>query len=82
MTSHNCLAINTLHMIKHDPSVLQIPYRLHCCGEADSIPDTIYQHLENKHLLSMNLSWEVALMDVVILNFRLQFKDAINIATS
>jgi hypothetical protein len=46
MTSHSCLAINTLHMIKHDPSVLQIPYRLHWCGKVDSIPDTIYRHLE------------------------------------
>ncbi len=27
MTNHSCLANNTFHVIKHDPIVLQIPYR-------------------------------------------------------
>jgi hypothetical protein len=58
MTSHSCLASNTPHMIKHDPSFLQIPYRLHSCDEDDSTPIIVYQHLENEHLLSMNLSSE------------------------
>jgi hypothetical protein len=30
--------------------------------------------------LSYNLTWEVALLDVVIATFALQFKDVINIA--
>jgi hypothetical protein len=34
---------------------------LHSCDEVDSTLDTIYRHFENEHLLSMNLSWEVAL---------------------
>jgi hypothetical protein len=55
MTSHSYPTNNTLHMIKHDPSILQIPYKLHLCDKVDSTPDTTYQHLENKHLLSMNL---------------------------
>jgi hypothetical protein len=25
MTNHSCLAINMLHVIKHDPIILQIP---------------------------------------------------------
>jgi len=55
---------------------------LHLCDKVDSIPDTIYRHLEKKHLLSMNLSWEATLLNVVIPTLGLQFKDAINIATS
>ncbi len=82
MTSHNCLANNMFYMIKHDLSILQIPCRLHSCDKANSILDTIYQHLENEHLLSMNLSWETTLLDVVIPTFGLQLKYAINIATS
>jgi hypothetical protein len=51
---------------------------LHLCDKVDSIPDTIYQHLEKKHLLSMSLSWEATLLNVVISTLGLQFKDAIN----
>jgi len=40
------------HMIKHDPNILQIPYKLHLCDKARSIPHTIYRHLENENLLS------------------------------
>jgi hypothetical protein len=29
MTIHNCPTDDMLHMIKHDPSILQIPYKLH-----------------------------------------------------
>jgi hypothetical protein len=52
MRSHSCPTINMLHMIKHDPSVLQIPYRLHLRDKASSTPHTIYQHLENENLMS------------------------------
>jgi hypothetical protein len=71
MTSHNCLTNNMFHMIKHDPSILQIPCRLHSCDEVDSILNTIYRHLENKHLFSMNMFWEVAILDVIIPTFGL-----------
>jgi hypothetical protein len=66
----------------HDPSVLQIPCWFHLCDKVHSTPDTIYQHLENEHLFSMNLSWETTLLDVIILILGLQLKYAINIATS
>ncbi len=82
MTNRSCPTSNTFHMIKHDPNILQILYRLHLCDEVDSTFDTIYRHIENKYLLSMNLFWETTLMDVVIVTLGLQFKDAINIATS
>jgi hypothetical protein len=81
MISHSCSTNNTFHMIKHDPNVLQIPFRLHSCDKANSTPDTIYRHLENEHLLSMNLSWEIILLDVVIPTLGLQLKYVINIAT-
>jgi hypothetical protein len=42
MTSHNCLANNMLHLIKHDPNVLQIPYSFHLCDETNSTLDIIY----------------------------------------
>jgi hypothetical protein len=81
MISHNCPNSNMFHMIKHDPSILQIPCRLHSCEKVDSTPISIYQHLENEHLLSTNLSWEVALLDVVISTLGLQLKYVINMAT-
>jgi hypothetical protein len=46
MRSHSCPFNNKLHMIKYDPSVLQIPCKLHSCDEARSTPHTIYWHLE------------------------------------
>jgi hypothetical protein len=82
MTSHNCPTNHMLHMIKHDPNILQIPYKLHSCDKIHSIPHTIYGHLENEHLLSKNLSKEITLLDVVISTFRLQFKDVIIVTTT
>jgi hypothetical protein len=82
MTCYSCPTNNIIHMIKHDLSILQIPYKLHSCDEVDSTLDTICRHLENKHLLSMNLSWEVPFLDVVTPTLGFQFKDAINVTTS
>ncbi len=82
MTSHSCPTSHTLHMIKHDPNILQIPYRLHSCDKTCSTPHIIYGHLENEHLSSKNLSREATLLDVVILILRLQFKDVINVTTT
>jgi hypothetical protein len=82
MTSHSCPTNHMLHMIKHDPSILQIPRRLHSCDKTHSTPHTIYRRLENEQLLSKNLSREVAFLDVVILTLGLQFKDAINVTTT
>ncbi len=82
MTNHNCPTNHTLHMIKHDPSILQILGRLHSCDKTNSIPHTIYGHLENECLLSKNLSKETTLLDVVIWILQLQFKDAINVTTT
>jgi len=42
MTSHYCLANNMFHIIKHDPSILEIPCRLHSCDETNSTPVTNY----------------------------------------
>ncbi len=81
MRSHSCLTSYMLHMIKHDLSILQIPYKLHSCDKTHSTPHTIYGHLETKHLLSKNLFGEVTLLDVVILILGFQFKDAINVST-
>jgi hypothetical protein len=82
MTSHSYPISHALHMIKHDPRIWQIPYRLHSCDKTCSTRHIIYGHLENEHLLFKNLFREATLMDVVILTFRLQFKDAINVPTT
>jgi hypothetical protein len=81
MKSHSCSTINTLHMIKHDPSVLQIPYRLHLRDKASSITHIVYQHLENENLMYYNLFSKTTFLNVVIMTLGLQFKDVINIAT-
>jgi hypothetical protein len=82
MTSHSCPTNHTLHMIKHDPNYLQIPYRMHSCDKICSTSHTIYGHLENEHVLFKNLSKEITFLDVIILTLRLQFKDAINVTTT
>jgi hypothetical protein len=82
MISHSCPTSHALHMIKHDPSILQFPYRLHSCDKTRSTPHIIYEHLENEHLLIKNLFREATLMDVVMSTLRLQFKDAINVPTT
>jgi hypothetical protein len=64
-------------MIKHDPSILQIPSKLHLHDKVCSTPHTIYRHLENENLLSYNLTWEATLLDVIMMILGLQFKDAI-----
>jgi hypothetical protein len=81
MTSHSCPISNTLHVIKHDPNVLQIPSKLHLHDETHSTPHTIYRHFENENLLSYNLTWESTLLDVNITTLGFQFKDGINITT-
>ncbi len=81
MRIHSCLAIKMLHMIKHDPSILQIPCRLHLRDKANSTPHTIYQCLENENLMSYNLFSKTTFLNVVITTFGLQFKDVITIAT-
>jgi hypothetical protein len=65
-------------MIKHDPSILQIPYKLHSCDKTRSIPHTIYGHLENEHHLSKGATF----LDVIISILGLQFKDVINVTTT
>jgi hypothetical protein len=81
MTSHICPTSKMLHMIKHDPSILQIPCRLHSCDKC-STPHTIYGHLENEHLFSNNFSREASFLDVIISTLQIQFKDAINVTTT
>ncbi len=81
MTNHSCLTNHMLHMIKHAPSILQVPERLHVCDNTHTTPHTIYGHLENEQLLSKNLFKEVAFLDIVIWTFGFQFKD-INVTTA
>jgi hypothetical protein len=71
MTNHSCLTSNMLHMIKNDPSILQIPCRLHSRDQARSTSHIVYRHLENENLMSYNLSWKTTLLNVVIMTLGL-----------
>jgi len=80
MTSCNCLASNTLHMIKHDPNVMQILYKLHLWRGL----------LHSPRHLSISWKWKPFILQlvlgsnilgVVIKIIGLQFKDVINITT-
>jgi hypothetical protein len=70
-----------LHMFKHDQNVPQIPYRFHSHDEPHSIPHAIYRHFENDFFFPYNMTWAIALLDVIITTLGFQFKDVINIAT-
>jgi hypothetical protein len=81
ITNYSYPTNRMFHMIKYDPSILQIPCKLHSCDKTCFAPHIIYGHLENEHLLSNNLSKEATPLDIVISTLGFQFKDVINVTT-
>ncbi len=82
MTNHSCPANNMLHMIKHDPSVVQISSKLHLHDEAIPLPTPFIDILKMKTFLSYNLTWELTFLDVIIITLGLQINNVIYIATA
>jgi hypothetical protein len=71
-----------LHMIKHDPSVVQISSKLHLHDEAIPLPTPFIDILKMKTFLSYNLTWELTFLDVIIITLGLQINNVIYIATA
>ncbi len=67
MIGHHCPTDDSLHMVKHDPRVIQIALGLHLCNKPNSVPNPIDRHLEKKDLLTRYLAWEVTFLDEIIM---------------
>jgi hypothetical protein len=81
MTNHSCPTINMLHVIKHDPTILQIPCRS-CIHVIRLAPlPTPFIDILKMNTFCQAKTFEPTLLNEVIMTLRLQFKDAINIAT-
>jgi hypothetical protein len=62
---HHCgPLLDTLNMVKHEPHVLQISSWLHALYEVHTTSRSIFQHLEDVHLI-LALTWKDIAVDVL-----------------
>ena len=66
-------------MVGHDPSVLEIPARLHAFNQVDPTSRADLGHFENENLvIIVTLAWELITMDIGLGADTLKFGDAIH----
>jgi hypothetical protein len=65
MASHGWPPNNTLHMVKHNPRILQNLLQA-ACYQTCSTTNPMYQHFENENLIAKNLTWETTFLYVII----------------
>jgi hypothetical protein len=63
VTRHCGLFFNTLDMVKHEPSVLEIS-SWHVLDEVHTTSRSVFQHLEDVHLV-LTLTWKDVAVDVL-----------------
>jgi hypothetical protein len=68
--------LNTFDMVEHEPSVLEISSWLHALDEVHTTSRSIYQHLEDVHLI-LALTWKDVAVDVLNCGVPLHSHDAI-----
>jgi hypothetical protein len=65
MASHGCPPLDTLDMVKHDPSILQITVWLHSPDKVHSRPRAHLGHLEHVDFLQqLSLAWEFVFLHI------------------
>ena len=64
MASHGGPMLNTLDVIKHNPSVFQMSSRLHSIDQMHPESGPHLRHLENKHLVRI----QALTQDLILLN--------------
>jgi hypothetical protein len=68
--------LDPLDMVKYEPSVLEISSWLHALDEVDTTSSSVYQHLEDVHLI-LALTWKDVAVDVLNYGVPLHSHDAI-----
>jgi hypothetical protein len=76
VTRHCGPFLDPLDMVKHEPSVLEISSWLHALDEVHTTSRSIYQHLEDVHLI-LALTWKDVTLDVLNYGVPLHSHDAI-----
>ena len=76
VTCHCSPFLDTLDMVKHEPSVLEISSWLHALDKVHSTSRSVYQYLEDVHLI-LALTWKDVAMDVLNCGIPLHSHDAI-----
>ncbi len=70
-------ALETFHMIKHDPSYLEIPTKLHLLNQFTSTIVSIHRHVENENFLSkIFLFWKTIIFNEIITTIGLESQNA------
>ncbi len=82
MTDHGCPTNDSLHMVKHDPRVFQITFKVHSCNKPNSAPNLVDRHLEKKNFLTRYLAWETTFLNKIVTTFGLQLKDVVNVTST
>jgi hypothetical protein len=76
MTRHCGPFFDILDMVKYEPSVLEISSWLHALDEVHTTSRSIFQHLEDVHLV-LALTWKDVAVDVLNCGVRFHSHDAI-----
>jgi hypothetical protein len=76
MTRHCGPLFDTLYMVKHEPSVLEISSWLHALDEVHTTSRSVFQHLENIHLF-LALTWKDVAVDVLNCGVRFHSHDVV-----
>ncbi len=72
-------SFDTIHMIKHDSSCLEVPTTLHPLHQITFTTISMHKHLEQKNKFSKLLSWKTTILNVIITTTSLKRKNAINV---
>jgi hypothetical protein len=76
VTCHSGPLFNTLDMVKHEPSVLEISSWLHALDEVHTTSRSVFQHLEDIHLF-LALIWKDVAVDELNCGVRFHSHDAV-----
>jgi hypothetical protein len=76
VTRHCGPFLDTLDMVKHEPSVLEISSWLHALDKVHTTSTFVFQHLEDVHLV-FALTWKDVAMDVFNCGVRFHSHDAV-----
>jgi hypothetical protein len=66
MVGEGCLALNTFHIIKHDPSCLKVTAKVHLLHQITSTTISIHRHLEHEPFFFGFSSWKTIILNVII----------------
>jgi hypothetical protein len=76
VTHHSGPLLDMLDMVKHEPCILEISSWLHALDEVHTTSRSVFQHLEDVHLV-LALTWKDVAVDVLNCGVRFHSHDAV-----